>query len=229
MELQISDKEQTLWNGYKSDQSDESRNSLFEFYSEWIRSIAKKAFYLYPNPMIEFGDYVHTASITAIECFQSYDPERGVPFEAYAKSRVLGSVINFVNKSGSVKGGVSSLQSKRIREHFYNEFLGGDAQAPSFESLVDYTINVALGYLIGESADVNRNESYHTEDYLLSKRLSFAYDGLNKQQKFVVKSYYQQFLSFAEISDLLSVSAARVSQIHKEALESLRQRMKVGN
>ena len=145
METGASSLEQSLWADYHNSRSSTARNELFEYYSEWIRSVAKKAYYLYPNPMIEFGDYVHTASIAAIDCFDEFDLVRGVPFQAYAKTRVFGSVVNFVNKSGSVKGGVSSHHSKRIREHFYNEFLGSDSSRSNFESLVDYTVNMALG------------------------------------------------------------------------------------
>ena len=54
-----------------------------------------------------------------------------------------------------------------------------------------------------------------------------AIEKLPEKQRLVIALYYYEELTFKEIGNLLKVSESRVSQIHSEVLQKLRQEIRI--
>ena len=90
-----------------------------------------------------------------------------------------------------------------------DEFLEGGSEVPSLQS---------TQHRYDEPEDVIEKDE-------LKKKLAEALELLTEKEKKVILLYYYEDLTLKEISNILSVSESRISQLHTRALQKMKAKM----
>ena len=129
-----------------------------------------------------------------IDAIDRYQPDRGVPFEAYAALRVRGAVLD------ELRAATGGRRNETLGAVSLDELLeDGDHRLPS----VDET---------GPQRAVEE----------LAARVESALRYLPQRQREVIARYYGQALSLCETGKTMGISEARACQLHGRAIASLR-------
>lgn len=223
--MDISDPTIELWLAYDKNKSIDSRNKLFQYYSQWIKKISSYQYSKYKTDIVDWRDCVQNASMALLESISKYDISRGVPFEAFAYSRVKGAILNGLNDISGDFFKSNSVSDQSI--DFADDLHFSDNFDESFDQFIDTVIDIAFSKLLDISsyryADIGADP---LDVYIVNaeeKKILSAVQKLPADLQFVVTSHYNNFLTFTQIAEQLTISKSRVSQLHREALKRLRQ------
>ena len=217
-------REPALWSRWRADGDADARQALLAGYAAWARKVARGVFMRVRGRSDDWPDYVQNASIGLIEARESFDPARGVPFEAYARQRVRGAVFN----------GLRSLAAAHVaHEHGIvadrRESLLEDDSADPVERLIRLVSSLGLGYALGTAMEAEHVAVPTPYDVAVEQQLRERVHGhlarIPERERLVLELHYLQHLAFVDIAQVLDVTKGRISQIHRQALERLRSRM----
>jgi RNA polymerase sigma factor for flagellar operon FliA len=230
--------EAALWRRLRFEEEHECRELLFERYSGLARTIAARHFYRRSRKTIERADFEQFAYQGLLQAIDRYDPLTGVPFSAFARRRIAGSIADGVGKMSEDAAQISHrarieqerLRSLRRRGEGADAADGGDALA----ELTELALGLALGLMLegtslagtpGSGADT-RADAYESLAWReLQTQLAGAVAALPEREAAVLRHHYEHGLSFAQVAELLDLSRGRVSQLHKAALDRLRKKL----
>jgi RNA polymerase sigma factor FliA len=213
----------TLWQCYKVNRHFEERNRLFQYYSNWIRKVTSVQFSRYGGQLVDWSDCMQNASIALIEAIERFDLDRGVPFEAYAYTRIKGAIIN----------GITHFQREKrhgvVREsdyEFLNDIKLSENSEDVFDSFVDSVIDLAFSKML-DMASYKFNEiGTNPLDLYMSiseeEKVMHSVGMLSSDLQYIINAHYNHYLTFTQIAQQLGVSRSRVSQLHRDALKRLR-------
>lgn len=208
-----------LWRSFKAHQQNDCRNRLFLCYSGWVRKIASTQFSKYGGQLVDWSDCVQNASIALIEAIERFDPERGVPFEAYAYSRIKGSIIDGITHFHRYK-------ANELHQEFLVDIHLSERPDEMFDSFVDSVIELAFSKMLDMASsrymDVNRNPLDLYMVLVEEEKISECVSRLPVDLHYVINAHYNHYLSFTQIAKEMNLSKARVSQMHKLALKKIR-------
>ncbi len=221
-----------LWRGFALGRDADARNRVIEHYLPLARAIAATLYARRGAVVVDFMDYMQLATLGLIESVDRFEPERGVPFEAYAAPRIRGAVLNALEALSETYE--QSELRKRLRQDRLESLRRGWAVGKSdlFGELADIAVGFALGYMLegsglvspDEAHDGYRQEFYRgVEQRQLGESLARLVAALPDQERRVVRYHYYQGLEFQEIAGLFGVSKGRISQIHRQALQLIRE------
>lgn len=229
-----------LWNTFLATGDIEARNALVEMHLPWCRDIARGMYARRGGLPAEFLEYVQLATLGLIDAIDFYDPLQGANFEVYALPRIRGAILTGL-RSMSEKHEQVSLQ-KRLRKqrlHSLHEKTPGENRSEDlFEKLARVTVGFAIGYMLeGTNIMLDRNayqpvrrDLYDSVEIKERREiLKGLVDMLPVQERRVLQYHYYQGLAFKDVADLLDLTKGRVSQIHKSALEHIRDLAKLKN
>jgi len=209
-----------LWQQWKSHQNPELRAQLFMFYSDWTRTIANLVQIRYPHPLADRGDYIHFASIGLLQALDRFQPELNNRFQSFAEPYVRGSIL---------KGLSCYIQDKKnpISERLT---IASENQAIDKDSALDMVVNAAIDLAFGhflelgivDEAEPNNSPLLAYARERQSQQLTEYVKQLPERERQIIVCHYYQHLSFTEISQLLNLSKARISQLHSQALRRIR-------
>lgn len=201
------------------------------------------------NHNFEKEDLINIGVIGLIDAIEKYDYRREVPFEAYARFRIRGEIIDELRKAGPVsRDRMDKLNEYyRAKEKLENKFkrsvdeseiireLGIDrSQLSRIHETVHYISGISLESLILSDEDketelidlIEDGESLSPEENITeeekSQKLIKAIDQLEEREQLLLNLYYVEELSMKEIAYILDISIPRVSQIHGKTLLKLR-------
>lgn len=224
-----------------------SREQLVNEYLPHVKRIVYRIAARIPSN-IEIDDLMNSAVIGLLEAIDRYDPMRDNKFMTYAIYRIKGAVLSelrardFLSRSNRRKNRelqqtYLSLEQKLGRKPNDDEVANKlDMDLDEFYKVKDLT-NICFLSLdeIGFSSKLEREG---VKDYLFNnisenavtftklreteEMIAKAINQLNKNEKLVVSMYYTDELTMKEIGKVLNVSESRVSQIHSQAIISLR-------
>jgi RNA polymerase sigma factor for flagellar operon FliA len=83
--------------------------------------------------------------------------------------------------------------------------------------------NIELGELI-KSEDKNPEETLFENE--IKQAIAEELKKLSERERLVIVLYYYEELTFKEIAEILKLSESRVSQIHSEAMNKIRNSLK---
>lgn len=159
------------------------------------------------------------ASIGLLEAMSRFDVARGVDFRAYAKARVRGAVFN----------GVRSLLAEPKAERRLSDRLdmfehAGDVDP--LDAMIDTVAGLGVSYLLDVASAAGAGEpdasayasSAHGERVLLD-----AIDRLPDRLGMIISAHYFHHVPFVQIAERLSLTKGRVSQLHRQAIDRLRE------
>lgn len=224
------ERDHTRWLDFVRTRSATLRTELVERYMELAGIIAAKLYRRRADNSVTFADYLQYARVGLIEAIDHYDPDRAVPFEAFSSFRIKGAILNGLTAESELAA-QRAFWSRRARERFdsiRHHEVQSDRRA-SLEELVGLTVGLALGHLIeleaGEVVDesLGANPYAVTELAQLRSAVRALLPALPERERELIRRHYDEYVEFQQIAAEWGVTKGRVSQVHGQALQRLRQ------
>jgi len=238
-----------LWQGFKGEGSDESRERLILHYAPLVKYVASRVATGLPAS-VEQADLVSYGMFGLIDALHKFEPGRGNKFETYAIPRIKGAIIDELRamdwvprsirfKAREIEKAHADLEAMLKRQPSETEMaerLGiSRSELHDVVSQISFVSVLALDELVSVGQD--RGEQVSLIDTLADKALdptsgvesqetrgllAAAINSLSEREKIVVTLYYFEGLTLAEIGEILGVTESRVCQIHTKAVGGLR-------
>ena len=211
--------------------------------------LVKKYAYFYAGRVqkaAEVEDLLQVGMIGLIEAAHNYENREGSAFEAYARMRIKGSIIDYLRKISNlcrttVKQKQNVDKAKRLLELKlgrlpYAEEVAEELKiTPTELSRWEHNFAANQNQSIDEVTELYGDFIFSVEPNVedkifngeLKQYLRKAISHLNQQQILVIELYYVKELNVYEIAEILSVSTGRVSQIKSAAIAILREKIEL--
>lgn len=216
--------ESELWSRCRAGDAS-ARESLVMRYATWSRLVARDVFVKARRFQVSWQDCTQNAMIGLLEAVDRYRPEHGVKFETYARHRVRGAVFNGLR---SVRDVLSDEHTagQRAQDRFSSLQEGNDGDP--LDAFVGLTVGLGLAFLLDGASDADLDDTppgvyASQENERVFDRVATHVRGLPERERSIVTLHYFHYLPFVEIAGQLAVSKGRVSQLHRRALEMLRE------
>jgi len=222
----------SLWIAYQKDRSPEIRGEIVEQYLSLVNIIASRV-------AISLPSHVERDDLISSGFFERYDPVRGNKFETYAGVRIRGSMLDYLRSKDWIP--VSLRQKIRKYERTVSQLEGKFGRAATDDEVATELgisqsdlhvlirqLNIATVIPLEEYAKVEPPEKgivgplENVEFKEMQETLAKAIDKLPEKEKTVISLYYYEELTLKEISLILHLSEARISQLHTKAVFRLR-------
>ncbi|MGQ0467964.1 MAG: FliA/WhiG family RNA polymerase sigma factor [Sporichthyaceae bacterium] len=243
-----------LWRTYKLDNDDALRERLILHYAPLVKYVAGRMGSGLPRN-VDLADCMSVGVFGLIDAIEKFDPERGIAFEPYAISRIRGAILDELRaqdwiprsvraRAKDVQRAWSELENKLGRspsEPELAEELGLSAAAlhKLFGQLAAVNV-LALDELLGSTAqnpdainlgetlaDLDAPDPAHVVESAEVRRLLVeALGTLGEREQTLVRLYYFEGFTLAEIGSVLGVTESRVCQMHTKAVLALRARLR---
>ncbi|QJW47231.1 FliA/WhiG family RNA polymerase sigma factor [bacterium BFN5] len=227
-----------LWIAYQQNKSMEIRELLIQNYLGLVRLVAGRLAIGLPQH-VDKDDLISNGFFGLLDAIERFDPIRGIKFETYAVARIRGAILDAIRAQDWVP--VSLRQKARQYEQAVAQLehkLGRSAQdheiADSLNISIDelnhllHQLNAATVIPLEEFAksepvsNQQINPSHNVETEEIKNILAKSIEKLPEKEKLVVTLYYYEGLTLKEISLILKLSEARISQLHTKAVFRLR-------
>lgn len=219
--------EPELWLRYRNSNDHQARDRLFLHYVPWASAIAKNVHHKVRAYSADRSDFIQNATIGLLEAMSRFDPSRGIAFRAYATPRVRGAVFNGLR---AILGDRATPSEESRLTYRLQHIASDDREESAFTSVVDSIVELGIGLLLDEAADtgsVSRGDGLsYAQSREMEARVGAAVAELPDRLKLLIQSYYFQFVPFHELASQLGVTKGRISQLHKSALQKLRQSLR---
>jgi RNA polymerase sigma factor for flagellar operon FliA len=228
------------------------RDQLIMDYAPLIRFVAQRIASRLPSS-IDIDDLISAGVIGLMDAIDKYDPSRDNKFKTYAEFRIRGAILDELRAQDWVPRSVRD-KAKRI-ERTYAELeqrygravndqeistaLGMELEEyHSMVAKVKAVTLLSMDELTGPNQTDrkslleclenpnSKNPFTHLKSKGLRNLLMKSIEELPEKQKLVLSLYYYEDLNLKEIGGILDVTESRVSQLHTQAVERLRARLK---
>lgn len=231
-------------NQYQSDLNDRVENERERTILSHIKLVKAIARGIHRNvpSSIELADLESAGSIGLIRAVDSFEEQRGTPFDAFARKYIRGSILDVLRKADPV--GYSTRRKIRMIDTNVAQLLQKLGRTPSTDEIARSThmepeevlrlIDYADAITVEELADPDRHEGrapdgepVRTAEERLEQRqllrlvTQFLLE-MPENERLVITLYYFEGLRMREIGRVLELTESRISQIHQLALAALR-------
>ncbi len=193
--------------------------------------------------VIEIEDLIQIGMVALVEAANHYE-DRGHGFATYASMRIRGALIDHLRSSSNMCRSAMDFRKKlrRAQEQLVRQLgrnpteaevaaaLGMDAaeyrmrsdaaQDVRFESMDEVYSEHSMWFADHEDSAETRMEADN-----LKQLLNASIETLKDREKLILQLHYIEEMNLDEIGLILGITAARVCQIKKAALEKLRKRL----
>jgi RNA polymerase sigma factor FliA len=233
-----------LWSAYLETRSRSLRDRLVVHHTPLVRAVAHRIAAGLPS-YVEHADLVQSGVFGLIDAVHRYDPERCPRFESYAAQRIRGAILDELRAQDwvprSVRGRARELE--RAQERLEGRLLRGatdrelaaelgvsvrdlagltrQVQLVSVEAL--YESSGGISELLTDDGAPDPVTVVQAEETL--RQLSLAVGQLGERDQTVIRLYYLENRTLAEIGLLLGVTESRVCQLHTRLVGRLRGRL----
>ncbi|WP_083947464.1 sigma-70 family RNA polymerase sigma factor [Thermovenabulum gondwanense] len=197
-------------NEYKTQKSKDSLEKLIELYIPLVKYIAGRLAIGLPS-FIDYDDLVSLGMYGLLQALERFDPAKGVKFETFAFYRIKGAITDGLRKMNPIRNKNTS---------FFSNF--EEISSDEYISEGEEHYGVMLWDLININKDLINDPQYELELSETKKVLAEAIGRLPEKEKIVVSLYYYDGLTLKEISRVLDLTPARISQLHSKAIRRLR-------
>lgn len=219
--------EQQLWSDYRRG-IETAREQLLEKYLPFAKRLAASLYAKRAVDDIEFGDYLHLAYIGLLEAMQRYRHDAAAQFVTFASYRIRGAVLNGIPQMTEV--GDQIAYAHRVRRERTESLLEQQGEAPTnLAGMLNLVVNLALIYQIDELLEADEqslqssSEPYGSHAYdEMQSRLKDIVARLPERERKIIHYHYFHQVAFDEIAVLLDITKSRVSQLHKRAIDDIR-------
>ena len=236
--MEMDDDTRQLWEKYNRKKTVEVRNQLAEHYLPLIKVVAGRLAMSLP-PHLDRDDLLSTGFFGLLDAIDRYDINRNIKFETYAGVRIRGAMIDYLRSKDWIP--VTMRQKLRRYEQKVYQLeseLGRSATDAEIAEALEIStkeLQVIVGqfnsstiipleeYLKTDSPEALDADPVETTEYLeLKETLSKVIDKLPEKERLVVSLYYYDELTLKEISLIMHLSEARISQLHTKAIMRMR-------
>ncbi len=247
-ELDIS----SLWEKYEQTKDIETRNLLIEQYFSLVLFIAKRMFQGFPSS-VELDDLISSGSIGLLQAVEKFDLSQGVLFKTFASRRIRGAILDelrIIDRIPRLARTRISQYEKAIKltnkknNKISSQEIANCLKVPLDEAkkikkdATNFSKNIILlkeitnnngeengeqGFLFfvaDEKADLPEKNIINKEEF--EKLLSI----LNELEQVIFTLYYCYDCPMIVIGAMLGFSESRISQIHKTAIEKIKDFLK---
>ncbi|NMC33227.1 MAG: FliA/WhiG family RNA polymerase sigma factor [Veillonellaceae bacterium] len=235
--IQVKDLD-ALWLSYQKERNPETREKLVNHYLPLVKLVAGRIAMGLPQ-YVEREELISNGYFGLLEALERFDPQRGFKFETYAVVRIRGAILDAIRsqdwipvsvrqKARNYTQVIAELEQQlgrsasdgeiaaamNMSQQEFSQFIG-QLQATTVMPLEDYTHSDTL-------ADSAESPSEQAEIGEVKNTLIQAINKLPEKEKIVVSLYYYEGMTLKEISLILKLSEARISQLHTKAVFRLR-------
>ncbi len=228
------------------------RDQLIMDYAPLIRFVAQRIASRLPSN-IDIDDLISAGVIGLMDAIEKYDPSRDNKFKTYAEFRIRGAILDELRSQDWVPRSVRD-KAKRIERTYaeleqrfgravtdaeLSEALGIDldeyhdmvskVKAVALLSVDDLTLpyqHERKSLLESLESSSTKSPFSQLKSKSVRKILMSNIEELPEKQKLVLSLYYYEDLNLKEIGRILEVTESRVSQLHTQAVERLRLKLK---
>jgi RNA polymerase sigma factor for flagellar operon FliA len=219
----------------------ERRNEVVTRYYHCVEKVARHLARRLP-PTADLNDLMSAGALGLLEAAARFDPSRGESFEAFARIRIRGAMLDDIRLRDTMSRDMrrawrvvtrsTARLSQQLGRRPTEEEIAGDA-GMSVEALRARRSQWSGARVIGiEDAGADLLERLPDEGAedpqelvarrQLIDRLAEQIRALPERMQQVLSLYYRENLTLKEIGVVLGVSECRVCQIHGEAMRRLR-------
>jgi RNA polymerase sigma factor FliA len=233
-----------LWAAYLAEPTRALRDRLVVHYTPLLRAVAHRLGSALPS-YIEVADLVQCGVFGLIDAVERFDPERSPRFESYAVPRIRGAILDELRAQDwvprTVRGRVRELEraQERLEARLQRaatdvelaeeiglpvqevRSLGRQLQMISVEALDENSGGVSE--LLADDGAPDPVAVVQATETL--RQLAAAVEQLGERDRTVVRLYYLENRTLAEIGRLLGVTESRVCQLHTRLVGRLRGRL----
>ena len=213
-----------------------SRNELILKYYPMVRRVAYRMAKRYPR-CVDADDLVHIGTLGLIDAVDRFESNRFETFDAYARLRVQGAIVDEMRKNDWVPRSVRDRAARidRARKELtaqldrkptlveLAEFMGVDEarmvqliETADVRTLVSTEEGDDDGHTVGDtiaSEGESLEASVARQDTNSAVRGVLA-ESLNERDQLIIRMYYYEDATFRDIANYLGVTESRVSQLH---------------
>jgi RNA polymerase sigma factor FliA len=210
-----------------------------------VRAVARRLAYRLPSS-VEVSELIGVGTLALVDAAGRYRASHGVPFEAFARQRVHGAMLDSLRgmdwaprslrkKQRALDAAINRLRHELGREAEDAEIAAAlDLTLPEYERTLDEvraaelaTVRLAGGgdgedSLLEVSLDPAQSQYAQLERKELQRRLAVAVSRIPDRERQVLSLYYEEEMTLAEIGAAMDVSESRVSQLRTQAVARLR-------
>jgi RNA polymerase sigma factor FliA len=222
----VSHEAATRWVPYLACRDSASRNVLIEHYLPLARSIAASVYKMRIDDSVAFSDFLQYGRMGLLQAVERFDPTRGIVFEAYAARRVRGAILNGLGKESEVAA-QRHCYAERMRERLRS--IKDQSGGERLQRLVRVTVTAAISAMLDEDYEEPPDDSLASNPYAsaelsqLGRAIWARIALLSERQRNILQQHYIGGMEFQAIAQQLQLSKGRVSQLHAQALEQLRE------
>ena len=227
-----------LWLQYKENKTVEVRNQLAEHYLPLVKIVGGRLAISLP-PHLDRDDLLSSGFFGLLDAIDRFDITRNIKFETYAGVRIRGAMIDYLR----AKDWIPVTMRQKIRRYEQTVYrleneLGRSATDKEIAAELGISLEelqVLVGqcnaatvipleeYLKTDSAETADTNPANAMEFLeLKDMLAKAIDKLADKERTVISLYYYEELTLKEISLILHLSEARISQLHTKAVMKMR-------
>ncbi|MCC7153315.1 MAG: FliA/WhiG family RNA polymerase sigma factor [Bryobacterales bacterium] len=194
---------------------------------------------------VDMDDLVHAGILGLFDAATKYNPNKRVAFNAYAKHRVKGAILDSLRELDWASRDMRKRHKKveQVTRELTTTLERNPTEAEIAEKMgvdIDKWRKMAVDLqnvgLVSASTRLPQNEDLPAPDFpasadfepdnmasrtQLRHALDTAMAGLPERYRKVVVLYYTNEMTMKEIGSMLGVNESRISQIHKAALERM--------
>ncbi len=227
-----------LWRSYHRQRTMELRNELAEYYLPLVKMVAGRLAISLPSH-VDKEDLLSSGFFGLLDAIERYDSRRKNKFETYAGVRVRGAMLDYLRSKDWIP--VTMRQKIRKYEQAVYE-LENELGRPAKDEELAERLGISLSELSELVTQLNTATIIPLEEYLrsdtpeamemspvqsvefkeLQDTLAQAIDRLPEKEKMVISLYYYEDLTLKEISLIMHLTEARISQMHTKAVFRLR-------
>jgi len=238
---------------YKETGEPRYRELLIKEYAGLVKLLAAQLYAKTASYLLEQSDYESFGILGLLDAIEKYNPSLDVKFETYASHRIKGSIVDNLRTFDQIKRSTRDQQkrfkqfciiaqdtygpnytrqqllsvSKLSSKEFTNlEQLATLEEASSLDAILfspdgdEYSFDI-LGHDSFNVCELNALQ----ED--LHRILDLAMSKLTDRERDVIRMIYYEDMTIAEIALVLNVTESRISQIHRKALNKMKQSKEV--
>jgi RNA polymerase sigma factor FliA len=233
-----------LWADYLAEPTRVRRERLVVHYMPLLRAVAHRLGSSLPS-YVDVADLVQCGVFGLIDAVERYDPDRSPRFESYAAPRIRGAILDELRAQDwvprTVRGRLRELEraqerleARLLRAATDGELadelglsvhevrsLGRQVQLISVEALDENSGGVSE--LLADDDAPDPMAVVQAAETL--RHLATAVEQLGERDRTVVRLYYLENRTLAEIGKLLGVTESRVCQLHTRLVGRLRGRL----
>lgn len=224
------------------------RNLRIERYTPLVERIARQMLVRLP-PSVTWDELLSAGYIGLIEAVDRFDSDRNVEFSAFARTRIRGAMLDALRELDllprSVREKLNAIQrTHRALEQQLGRKPDDDELAQALGVPVAQLHDVQRYQLqtnlvsFDETPQDQEGERRSVLDLLVDDQaltgdallelneaknnVRDAFDGLPERLRLLIVLYYVEALTMQEIAVVMSVTVGRISQLHRQAIERLR-------